>query len=73
MKSEIQSRRKANEERFVNSPRHTIQCDVITTMDDIYQEIGATPKMNFKDLIAGQKAREMIFELSFSSSKAINK
>ncbi|GIY17648.1 flavin-containing monooxygenase 5 [Caerostris darwini] len=46
MKSEIQSRRKANEERFVNSPRHTIQCDLIITMDDIYQEIGATPKMS---------------------------
>ncbi|KAF8789862.1 flavin-containing monooxygenase 5-like [Argiope bruennichi] len=45
MKNEISCRRKAMEERYVESTRHTIQVDFIDFMDDITQEFGAAPNM----------------------------
>ncbi|PRD27213.1 UNVERIFIED_CONTAM: Dimethylaniline monooxygenase [N-oxide-forming] 5 [Trichonephila clavipes] len=54
MKDEIYRRKKALKERYVNSPRHTIQVDYINFMDDITSEYNATPnmtKMLFSDPI----------------------
>ncbi|GBL85918.1 Dimethylaniline monooxygenase [N-oxide-forming] 5 [Araneus ventricosus] len=45
MKNEIHRRRKAMEERYVASTRHTIQVDFIDFMYDITQEFGANPNM----------------------------
>ncbi|CAL1288410.1 unnamed protein product [Larinioides sclopetarius] len=45
MINEIHRRRKAMEDRYVDSTRHTIQVDFIDFMDDVTREFGATPNM----------------------------
>ncbi|GFT56997.1 dimethylaniline monooxygenase 5 [Nephila pilipes] len=45
MEKEIEYKNKANEKRYVNTTRHTIQVDWIPFMDELSQIIGAKPNM----------------------------
>ncbi|RCN39243.1 Flavin-binding monooxygenase-like protein [Ancylostoma caninum] len=49
MKKSIREKREAMEARYVNSPRHTIQVDFITYMDELADLVGCKP--NVKDLL----------------------
>ncbi|RCN26026.1 Flavin-binding monooxygenase-like protein [Ancylostoma caninum] len=49
MKKSIREKREAMEARYVNSPRHTIQVDFITYMDELADLVGCKP--NVKELL----------------------
>ncbi|VDM81869.1 unnamed protein product [Strongylus vulgaris] len=45
MKKSIKEKRQAMEIRYVNSPRHTIQVDFISYMDELADLVGCKPDM----------------------------
>lgn len=45
MEEEIRNRREGLARRYVNSPRHTIQVDFVSYMDEICSEFGAKPNL----------------------------
>ncbi|KHJ78750.1 Flavin-binding monooxygenase-like protein [Oesophagostomum dentatum] len=45
MKKSIKEKREAMEKRYVNSPRHTIQVDFISYMEELAELVGCRPKM----------------------------
>ena len=49
MWNDIKAKRDAMSQRYVSSPRHTIQVDYIPFMDDVAKEFGCRPDIGWFD------------------------
>ena len=51
MWNDIKAKRDAMSQRYVSSPRHTIQVDYIPFMDDVAKEFGCRPDIGWFDTV----------------------